>query len=78
MPSEDLKREALKRQTTDSLEESSSRPPLSFDEEDQEVDPEHERLWREEIQRRYREYKEGRAQVFDAEEVIAAIRSELA
>jgi Putative addiction module component len=78
MPSEDLKREALKRQTTDSLEESSSRPPQGFDEEDQEVDPEHERLWREEIQRRHRKYKEGRSQVFDAEEVIAAIRSELA
>jgi Putative addiction module component len=78
MPFDDLKREALKRQTTDCPEESSPRNLRRFNEEDQEVDPDHDRLWREEIQRRHREYKEGRAQVFDAEEVIGAIRSELA
>lgn len=41
------------------------------------ADPEHDRLWREEIQRRYREYKEGRAVLWDAEEVIAELRAEI-
>lgn len=40
------------------------------------VDPEHDRLWREEIQRRYREYKDGKAEIWDADEVIAELRAE--
>lgn len=44
--------------------------------EEEEIDPQHEGLWREEIERRYREYKEGKAPVFDAEEVIAELRAE--
>ena len=41
------------------------------------ADPEHDRLWREEIERRYREYKEGKAKLLDADEVIAELRAEI-
>jgi hypothetical protein len=37
------------------------------------VDPEHDRLWREEIERRYQEFKKGKAELWNAEEVIAEI-----
>lgn len=43
-----------------------------------EKDPEYDRLWREEIDRRYREYKEGKAQVYDVDEVLAELRAKLA
>ena len=46
-------------------------------EEDPEADPEHERLWREEIERRCLEIDEGRAELIPAEEVFRSIRSEL-
>jgi putative addiction module component (TIGR02574 family) len=42
-----------------------------------EPDPEHERLWREEIDRRCLEIDEGRAELIPAEEVFRSIRSEL-
>lgn len=38
------------------------------------VDPEHDRLWRDEIKRRHCEYKEGKAELLDADEVIAELR----
>ena len=41
------------------------------------IDPEYDRLWREEIERRYREYKEGKAKLLDADEVIAELRAEI-
>jgi putative addiction module component (TIGR02574 family) len=41
-----------------------------------EDDPEYERLMREEIERRYREYKEGRVECLPIEEVIAELRAE--
>ena len=43
-----------------------------------EKDPEYDRRWREEIDRRYREYKEGKAQVYDVDEVLAELRAKLA
>ena len=49
---------------------------LSLDE-GLEPDPEHERLWREEIERRCVEIDEGRAELIPAEEVFRSIRSEL-
>ena len=49
---------------------------LSLDE-DSEPDPEHERLWREEIERRCLEIDEGRAELIPAEEVFRSIRSGL-
>lgn len=39
--------------------------------------PEHDRLWREEVTRRYQNLKEGKSKLTPAEEVIAAIRAEL-
>lgn len=39
------------------------------------VDPEYEQLWREEIERRYQKFREGKAELWDAEEVIAELRS---
>ncbi len=43
-----------------------------------EEDPEYERLLMEEVERRYLDYKEGRAELIPAEEVFAELRAELA
>lgn len=75
MKREDLKKEALKLPSEDRAE-LAYRLIRSLDE-DEESDGEHERLWREEIQRRYRELKEGKAELIPAEEVFAAIRASL-
>ena len=76
MKREDLKKEALKLPSGDRAELAYSLI-RSLDEDDEESDSEHERLWREEIQRRYRELKEGKAELVPAEEVFAAIRASL-
>jgi len=44
---------------------------------DEEEDPEAERLWIEEAERRYREYKEGRIKGKPAESVFKEARSKL-
>ena len=44
---------------------------------DQEIDPEHERLWMEEIERRCREIDEGHAVLIPGEEVFRKIRTVL-
>jgi putative addiction module component (TIGR02574 family) len=49
---------------------------LSIDDEG-EPDPEHERLWMEEIERRCRAIDEGRARLIPAEEVFASIEADL-
>jgi putative addiction module component (TIGR02574 family) len=76
MKREDLKKEALKLPSEDRAELAYSLI-RSLDEDDEEPDREHERLWREEIQRRYRELKEGKAELIPAEEVFAEIRASL-
>jgi putative addiction module component (TIGR02574 family) len=75
MKREDLKKEALKLPSEDRAELAYSL--IQSLDEDEEADSEHERLWREEIQRRYRELKEGKAELIPAEEVFAAIRASL-
>jgi putative addiction module component (TIGR02574 family) len=75
MKREDLKKEALKLPSEDRAELAYSL--IRSLDEDEEPDSEHERLWREEIQRRYRELKEGKAELIPAEEVFAAIRASL-
>lgn len=45
---------------------------------DDEADPEHERLWMEEIERRCREIDEGKVELIPAEQVLAEIRAKLA
>lgn len=52
---------------------------LSLDslDENQEPDPEHERLWMEEIERRCREIDEGRANLVPGEEAFRRIRASL-
>ncbi|HEY0511083.1 MAG TPA: addiction module protein [Thermoanaerobaculia bacterium] len=77
MSFEDLKREALKL-SLDDREDLAYSLLRSLDEEEDDVNPDHARLWREEIERRYREYQQGTAQTFDADEVIAELRAELA
>lgn len=76
MSMEDHKRHTL-RHSLDERRETAEDPPRSLDE-DEEADPDHARLWMEEIQRRHREYKEGKARVFDAEEVVAELRAKFA
>ncbi|MDZ4383543.1 MAG: addiction module protein [Thermodesulfovibrionia bacterium] len=44
---------------------------------DEEEDPEAERLWIEEAERRYREYKKGRVKVKPAKAVFKEIRTKL-
>lgn len=44
---------------------------------DQEPDPEHKKLWMEEIERRCREIDEGRAELIPGEEVFRRIRATL-
>jgi putative addiction module component (TIGR02574 family) len=82
MSLEDLKREALKREALklsfDDREDLAYSLLRSLDGEDEDVGPGHATLWKEEIERRYREYEQGTAQTFDADEVIAELRAELA
>lgn len=42
---------------------------------DEEEDPEAERLWIEEVERRYQSYKEGRVKGIPAEQVFEEVRS---
>jgi putative addiction module component (TIGR02574 family) len=77
MSLEDLKREALKL-PLDEREDLAYSLLRSLDEEEEGADSDHERLWKEEIERRYQEYERGKAQTFDADEVIAELRAELA
>jgi putative addiction module component (TIGR02574 family) len=44
---------------------------------DEEEDPEAEEKWMEEVERRFREYKEGKVQGIPADEVFRRIRSKL-
>jgi len=44
---------------------------------DQEPDPEHERLWMEEVERRCHEIDEGRAELIPGEEVFRRVRAAL-
>lgn len=46
---------------------------LSLDTDGYMPDPEHERLWREEIERRWRSIEEGTAKLIPAEEVFARV-----
>jgi putative addiction module component (TIGR02574 family) len=77
MSFEELKREALKLSYED-REILYYTLHQSLEGEEEGMDPDHARLWRKEIERRYREYKEGKAQVFDAEEVVAELRAKFA
>lgn len=64
--------------TLDELETEVLKLPLeSRAELAQEPDPEHEKLWLEEVERRYRAVRKGTACLTPAEEVLAAIRPEL-
>jgi len=72
---EELETEVLKL-PLESRAELAHRILLSLDEAE-EPDPEHERLWMEEIERRYRAVREGTSRLTPAEEVLAALRAEL-
>ncbi|HEX7185939.1 MAG TPA: addiction module protein [Thermoanaerobaculia bacterium] len=75
MTVDELEVEVLKL-SLESRAELAHRILLSLDEAE-EPDPEHERLWMEEIERRYRAVREGTARLTPADEVLAAIRAEL-
>jgi len=75
MTVDELETEVLKL-PLDSRAELAHRILLSLDE-GEEPDPEHERLWLEEIERRYRAVREGTSPLTPADEVLAAIRAEL-
>jgi putative addiction module component (TIGR02574 family) len=76
MSFEDFKREALKYSPEERAE---LRDTLSASlEEEDEDDSVLDQHWREEIDRRYREYKEGKAQVYEVEDVLAELRAKLA
>lgn len=76
MEFKELKLEALKL-PSDEKEELAYSLLRSLDDEEDELDPEHERLWKEEIERRCREIDEGKAELISAEEVFAELRAEL-
>ena len=78
MSLEDLKREALKLSLDDREDLAYSLLRSLDEEEEEDFGSDHARLWKEEIDRRYREYQQGTAQTFDADEVIAELRAELA
>jgi putative addiction module component (TIGR02574 family) len=44
---------------------------------DEEEDPEAEKFWIEEVERRYKEYKEGKVKLIPAEAVFDEVRSQL-
>ena len=44
---------------------------------DEEKDPDVEKFWIEEVERRYKEYKEGKVKLIPAEEVFDEVRSQL-
>ena len=75
MTVDELETEVLKL-PLESRAELAHRILMSLDEME-ESDPEHERLWLEEIERRYRAVQQGTAHLTPAEEVLAAIRAEL-
>lgn len=75
MTLEELESEALKLPTKGRAE-LAYRLLHSLDEEGG-PDPEHERLWREEIERRCQEIDEGRAELIPAEEVFQRARAAL-
>lgn len=74
MSFEDFKREALK-YSPEEREELLETLAVSLEEEEE--DPEHERLWMKEIERRCQEIDEGRAVLIPAEEVLANLRAKL-
>lgn len=76
MSLEDFKRQALQL-PFDEREDLAYSLLRSLDENEEDVDGEHDRLWRNEIESRYREYKEGKAELFDADEVLAELRAEI-
>jgi len=76
MSLDELKREALKLSLDDRDELAYSLLRSVGEEEDEDVAPDHARLWKEEIDRRYQEYKQGKAEVFDVDDVIAELRAE--
>ena len=75
MSFEDFKREALQL-PTDEREDLTYHLLQSLAEEEEDMTGEHERLWRNEIESRYQEYKEGKAELFDVDEVLAELRAE--
>lgn len=75
MTVEELEVEVLKL-PVESRAELAHRILLSLDELE-EHDPEHERLWVEEIERRYRAVREGTSRLTPADEVFAALEAEL-
>ncbi|MFL6200575.1 MAG: addiction module protein [Thermoanaerobaculia bacterium] len=70
----DLNREAKKLSTNERIELAYSLLESIDDQED----PEHERLWIEEIERRCREIDEGKVELIPGEQVLAEIRAKLA
>jgi putative addiction module component (TIGR02574 family) len=76
MSFDDLKREALKLPLDDREDLAYSLLRSIEEAEDEDSNPDHARLWKKEIDRRYQEYKQGKAEVFDADEVIAELRAE--
>ena len=75
MEFEDLKSEALKL-TVEDRAELVHVLMLSIDAEE-ESHPDHDRLWKEEIERRCRAIDEGRARLFPADEVFARAEAAL-
>jgi len=75
MSFEDFKREAH-RLPVDDREDLAYSLLHSLDEAEED-DGEHKRLWKNEIESRYQEYKEGKAELFDADEVLAELRAEI-
>ncbi|HEY9421627.1 MAG TPA: addiction module protein [Thermoanaerobaculia bacterium] len=71
MSRDDLEREALKL-PADERAEFAYNLLQSVDE-----NPEHERLWKDEIERRCREIDEGKATLIPADEVLAKLRAKL-
>lgn len=75
MTLDELEAEVLKL-SSESRAELAQRILLSLDELEQ-PDSEHERLWMEEIERRYRAVREGTSSLTSAEKVLAEIQAEL-
>lgn len=76
MSIDEFKRQALKLSLDDRDDLAFSLLRSIDEEEDEGVNPDHARLWKEEIDRRYQEYKQGKAEVFDVDDVIAELRAE--
>jgi len=68
-----LSREAQKHSPDDRIELAYSLLQSVDDEED----PDYERLWMEEIERRYRDFEEGRIEAIPADQVLAKLQAKL-